>query len=88
MAVQPTQGDRVSEPIPYQEMRRLCGLPEPTWEMRMQALHCAVRRAEAGLVTALDDFNRVMQEMAVDIRPPNHIPPMWAHNPTRSRRNR
>ena len=85
--------------IPYDEMRRLCGLPdvidyiarreaEIAWERMMSAFSGvgeSIVLAYNQLAKSMEPFKQFAAALQ---RKPKHVPPMWAVDPTHSRRTR
>ncbi len=91
--------EQALEPIPYDEMRRLCGLPDVSAYIARRD----VAQAWDGIASAFIAFGEVVflsygeiekamepirKFAAAAARKPTHVPPMWAVDPGRSRRTR
>ena len=84
--------------IPYDEMRRLLGLPDVRAAVERERAVLAWRQIEPQITATFDQFARMLGIAVETIQPaldhfaeamrPNQIPPMWAVDPTRSRRGR
>lgn len=94
MSIEPAR-----EQIPYDEMRRLCGLPdvsayiarrdaELAWG-RMTAAFCAFGEAFVLVYKEVDKAAEPLRQFAAACQQkPKHKPPMWAIDPSRSPRTR
>lgn len=81
----------MTQQIPYDEMRRLCGLPD----MRLLDLLDDVERyGLANVIVNLIQFHGPIpeypeerkSEVATPLPKPSTKPPMWANNPAQTRR--
>lgn len=80
------------DPIPYDEMRRILGLPDVRDEVRRMRARLTLERAARVAREALNTMNELataVRRTEAELRaalPRPHTPPMWADNPARTRR--
>lgn len=88
-----------SEPIPYDEMRRLCGLPDVSAYIARRDAERAWNRLNATFAAFGEAFLVVGKELDKSLEPlrqfvaavqvkPKHTPPIWAFDPAHSPRTR
>lgn len=82
----------MSEQIPYDEMRRLCGLPDVRGYVARRELARmgeqigeAIQRVANVWTDALEVLAPQLKAIA-DVSKPKQSPPMWANDPAHTRR--
>lgn len=82
----------MSEPIPYDEMRRLCGLPDVRGYVARRELARMGEQISEALKRAAIVWTEALEVLAPQLKAiaeaskPKQVPPMWVRDPAKTRR--